>query len=219
MKPVRHHKWDLTPKQAIDLQETLATEVVLEDSFQEPEFVAGVDVGFEKQGKIARAAVTVLDYATLELVEHAIAMLSVSFPYIPALLSFREIPVVLKALNKIRIQPEIILCDGQGIAHPRRLGIASHLGLLLDCPTIGVGKSRLVGAHDRVDENKGAYSPLIFKDQQVGVVLRTRKKVKPLYISPGHNISIDSSINIVMGCITRYRLPETTRHAHRLASG
>ncbi|NNE37210.1 MAG: deoxyribonuclease V [Gammaproteobacteria bacterium] len=219
MKAVRNHNWDLTPKQAIDLQKTLAAEIVLNDEFADPKFVAGVDVGFEDKGKIARAAVAVLNYATLEPVEHAIARCPTAFPYIPGLLSFREIPVVLLALKKISIQPDVILCDGQGIAHPRRLGIASHLGLLLNCACIGVAKTRLVGTHNCVPEKKGAYSPLLYKDEQVGVVLRTRDRIKPLFISPGHKISIDPCIDIVMACITRYRLPETTRHAHRLASG
>ncbi len=218
MNPVRTHEWDLTPKQAIDLQKSLASDIVLKDRFKGPEFVAGIDVGFEQKGKIARAAVVVLEYVSLELVEYAIARLPVTFPYIPGLLSFREIPVALNALKKINTMPDVILCDGQGIAHPRRFGIACHLGLLLDCACIGVGKTRLLGSHDSVPENKGAYSPLMHNNHQLGVVLRTRQNVKPLFISPGHKIGIDACIDIVMGCVTRYRLPETTRQAHHLAS-
>ena len=219
MKAVRTHSWDLPPGQARGLQNQLAGDVILQDTFSGPELVAGVDVGFEKQGKVARAAIAVLDFNSLELVDYAIARLPAAFPYIPGLLSFREIPVVLEALDKISSRPDILLCDGQGIAHPRRLGIASHLGLLLDVACIGVGKTRLVGSHGTVPEAKGKSCPLMYKEHQVGVVLRTRAGVKPLYISPGHKICIDTSIRIVMGCISRYRLPETTRHAHRLASG
>ena len=189
------------------------------DRFGHIERVAGIDVGFEKKNTVTRAAVAVLEFPSLELIEYAIAREPTSFPYVPGLLSFREVPAVLKALEQLVKLPQLLLCDGQGIAHPRRLGIASHLGVLLDLPTIGVAKSRLVGTHAEVGEEKGDRVPLKDGDETIGAVLRTRARVKPLYISAGHRISLESSLHYVMACVTRYRLPETTRWAHRLASG
>ena len=213
------HPWDVTPARARAIQEELRALVICEDQLPEVRFVAGVDVGFEQKNTITRAAVAVLSFPGLELVESSIARQATTFPYIPGLLSFREIPVVLEALDHIRQTPDLILCDGQGIAHPRHFGIACHLGVLTNIPSIGVAKSRLVGTHDEVPQNKGTYVPLMYHGEQIGAVLRTRDGVKPLYISPGHKISLESSIHYVMQCLTRYRLPETTRWAHRLASG
>jgi len=161
----------------------------------------------------------VLDFQTLELVESAIARRPTTFPYVPGLLSFREIPAVLEAMLELSAPPDLLLCDGQGIAHPRRFGIAAHLGLLVDIPAVGVAKSRLTGTHDEVPLEKGSHVPLMDKGEQIGVVLRTRTNVKPLYISPGHRASIDSARKFAMACTTKYRLPETTRWAHKLASG
>ncbi len=219
MSKLSDHSWNLSPQEAIALQKALRTQVITQDQFDSIQRVAGVDVGFEDQGRITRAAVAVLSYPQLEVLETAIARRPTSFPYVPGLLSFREIPAVLDALEKITQQPNLLLCDGQGIAHPRRLGIASHLGLLVDIPSIGVAKSRLCGTHATVPEQKGAWTPLCSGDEIIGAVLRTRVRVKPLYISPGHCISLESAIAYVLGCVTRYRLPETTRHAHQLASG
>jgi len=154
----------------------------------------------------------------MELVESTIALDPVRFPYIPGLLSFREIPVVLKALGQIQHQPDLLLCDGQGIAHPRRLGIAAHLGLLTDIPSIGVGKSRLFGQYAEPDTEKGAHTPLLANDERIGTVLRSRTGVKPLFLSPGHRVSQTDTINWVQRCLTRYRLPEPIRAADRLAS-
>jgi len=219
MKLHHAHPWELSPKAAIALQQQLREYVSLTDHYGEIQRVAGVDVGFEQKNTVTRAAVAVLDFPSLKLVEHAIAREPTRFPYIPGLLSFREVPTVLAALEKLSVLPDMLLCDGQGIAHPRRLGIASHLGVLLDLPTIGVAKSRLVGRHAEPGEEKGAWQPLVDKDEVIGCVLRSRSRVKPLYISPGHRVSIDSAREWVMACLTRYRLPETTRWAHRLASG
>jgi len=138
---------------------------------------------------------------------------------VPGLLSFRELPAVLEAIDRLREPPDLLLCDGQGIAHPRRLGIASHLGLLVDIPSIGVAKTRLCGSHGAVPDQRGAWTPLRADSEIIGAVLRTRPSVKPLYVSPGHRIGLETAIGYVMRCCTRYRLPETTRHAHRLASG
>ena len=141
------------------------------------------------------------------------------FPYVPGLLSFREAPAVLKAFERLRIMPDLLLYDGQGIAHPRRCGIASHVGLLLDLPSIGVAKTRLTGEHGPVPAAKGKWTPLTDNGETIGAVLRTRAKVKPLFISIGHRVSLETAISYVMACVSRYRLPETTRWAHRLASG
>lgn len=213
------HPWDVTPQQAKQIQYDLQQYLILEDKINEINFVAGVDVGFEENNTITRAAIAILTFPGLELYEHAIARLPTTFPYIPGYLSFREVPAVLEALEQIKQRPDILLCDGQGVAHPRRLGIACHLGVLTDIPAIGVAKSRLLGTHDPVPDEKGRWVELKDKQETIGAVLRTRAHVKPLYISPGHRISLATSIKYVMQCVTRYRLPETTRWAHKLASG
>jgi deoxyribonuclease V len=213
------HSWELTPKQAIELQQALRGHARIADDFAAINTVAGVDVGFEQGNTITRAAIAVLDYPSLTLREWTIARQPTRFPYVPGLLSFREIPAVLEALERLSVLPDMLLCDGQGIAHPRRFGIASHLGVLLDLPTIGVGKSRLTGSYEEPAESKGAWSPLTDKGEEIGCVLRSRCGVKPLFVSPGHRVSIASARQWVMNCLTRYRLPETTRWAHRLASG
>ena len=213
------HRWDLSPRAAIALQSRLAALVEREDSLPEVHRVAGVDVGFESNGTIARAAVAVLAFPSLEIVDCAIARLPASFPYIPGLLSFREVPVVAAALRELHLRPDVLLCDGQGIAHPRRCGLASHLGLVTGLPTIGVAKTRLIGAHREPPDARGRSVRLIDADETIGAVLRTRAGVKPLYISIGHRVSLATAIRLVMACTTRYRLPETTRWAHRLASG
>lgn len=213
------HQWDVSPKEAVKIQRALQDHVRLEDDFGDIQTVAGVDVGFQENNTITRAAIAVLDFQTLEVIETAVAHHPTSFPYIPGLLSFREVPCVLEAMLKLSAAPDLLLCDGQGIAHPRRFGIAAHLGLLLDIAAIGVGKSRLFGTHDEVPSDKGSFVPLMDKDEQIGVVLRTRSNIKPLFISPGHRVSMQSAHQLVMKCVTKYKLPETTRHAHKLASG
>jgi len=219
MKIYQDYAWPMTLEEAIVVQEKLQDQVITEDQLQESvKYVAGVDMGFEADGTISRAAVAVLSFPDLQVIETSLARRPTSFPYIPGFLSFREIPAVLDALEKIKITPDIFLCDGQGIAHPRRLGIASHLGLLIDMPTIGVAKSLLVGKHEELPETKGSQQPLIYKGETVGTVLRSRTGVKPLYISSGHRISLPTAIDYVLRCTTKYRLPETTRIADKLAS-
>ncbi len=200
------------------LQAELAARVVREDTAREVRRVAGVDVGFEDDGKVTRAAVAVLDFPGLALAERVVVRQPTRFPYIPGLLSFREAPAVLAAFERLRAVPDLILYDGQGIAHPRRFGIASHVGLLLDAPSIGVAKTRLVGEHRRLPERKGAWVPLVDHGETIGAVLRTRAGVTPLYVSIGHRVSLEAAVRWVMACTTRYRLPETTRWAHHLAS-
>jgi deoxyribonuclease V len=212
------HDWDLTPKQAIALQNEFRDRVSQVDDVGTVSRVAGVDVGFEANKTITRAAVAVLSFPELELIEHAIARVPTSFPYVPGLLSFRELPAVLRAFEQLTIRPDLCLVDGQGYAHPRRFGIACHLGVLIDVPTIGVAKSRLIGEHDEVRNDRGAWQPLTHKNETIGAVLRSKTNTNPLHISIGHRISLTSAIEWVLACTTRYRLPETTRHAHRLAS-
>ncbi len=210
--------WEgLSVADAIAMQKELAGKIIRQDDFTEAKIVAGVDVGFEN-GDTARAAIAVLRLDNLELLDYTIARAPVPFPYVPGLLSFRECPVILKALAQLRVQPELLLCDGMGIAHPRRLGIASHVGLLTGLPTIGVGKSRLTGKHGPVPERKGQWTELMDRGEQIGAVLRTREGTKPLFISLGHRISLPTAIDYVMACVTKYRLPETTRWADGLAS-
>ncbi|MEQ5835518.1 deoxyribonuclease V [Marinobacter sp. NFXS9] len=219
MLPDLSAEWaDLTPKDAIALQQSLRAEVNTDDDLPEVRTVAGVDVGFEDHGQTARAAIVILDRTDLTPVDYALARLPTRFPYVPGLLSFRECPVILEALKQLKTMPDLLLCDGQGIAHPRRLGIATHIGLLTGLPSIGVGKSRLTGTHGPVPDTKGEWTPLVDGDETIGAVLRTRSGVKPLFISPGHRISLPTAIDVVMACITRYRLPETTRWADGLAS-
>lgn len=211
------HSWEVTPSEAIEIQKNLRKKTVLHDEFEPVELVAGVDVGFDRKSGYARAAVAVLRLADLGVVETASAELPLRFPYVPGLLSFREIPVIIKALAKLENLPDLLLCDGQGTAHPRRFGIACHLGLQTDIPAIGVAKTRLTGEHGVVPDVRGGWTELVDGDDVIGAVLRTRKNVKPVYVSAGHRISLQTSIEYVMRCVTRYRLPETTRQAHRLS--
>jgi deoxyribonuclease V len=210
--------WPRRVIEARKIQEQLRTKVIAQDKFGKIRTVAGVDVGFEKNGTVTRAAVVVLDYPGLTWREEAIARRATRFPYVPGYLSFREAPSVLAALKKLRIQPDLLLCDGQGLAHPRRFGLACHVGLLADIPCIGVAKSRLIGTHGAVPKRKGDWAVLVDNGEVIGAVLCTRTGVKPVYVSIGHRISFASAINYVLRCTTRYRLPETTRSAHRLAS-
>ncbi len=217
MQSTVNHRWDISPAEAIQIQKELQKKVVQTDIFDSIETVAGVDVGFDKASNTGKAAIVVLMLDNLEVVDFALAQLPLQFPYIPGLLSFREIPVILEAFSKLSITPDLLLCDGQGTAHPRRLGIACHLGLLTDIPAVGVAKTRLIGTHAKVPAEKGRWTELMDKKEVIGAVLRTRENVKPIYVSPGHKISLVTAVNYVMKTITRYKLPETTRAAHRLS--
>jgi len=177
--------------------------------------VAGVDAGYRDD--MARAAVVVLTYPGLEVTDYATADRPVTFPYIPGLLTFREAPAVLDAMEKLTTLPDLLIFDGQGIAHPRRLGIASHIGVLLDMPAIGCAKSRLCGRHEEPDSEKGSHVPLIHNGDIIGAVTRTRNNVKPVFVSPGHRIDLPTSVEYVLSCCRKYRLPETTRQADHLA--
>lgn len=212
------HAWEVSPEEAVAIQMQWRERVIRVDCLGEIRTIAGVDVGFEDEGRVARAAVVVLDFPGLVMREQVLARRPVTFPYVPGLLSFREAPVILEALARVRLWPDVLLVDGQGIAHPRRLGIASHLGVWCDLPTVGVAKSRLVGQHAPVAEAAGAWQPLYEGDEVIGAALRTRAGVRPVYVSIGHRVSLETAIDLVMRCTRGYRLPEPLRLAHHLAS-
>jgi len=209
------HPWDLTVAGAVQLQRQLAQTVILSPLRSKPRFVAGLDCAFSTDTKRIIAAAVVLELPDFRLAEMTEAVLDVQFPYVPGLLSFREAPACLEAMRKLRTIPEVVLIDGQGIAHPRRLGLASHLGVFLDTPTIGCAKSRLIGEYGDLPTQKGACVPLLDKNERIGSVVRTRTNVKPLFISPGHKITHHQAVEIVLNCCIRYRLPEPTRLAHQ----
>lgn len=218
MRAVLDHPWNLSPAEAIALQQTLRRRVDCTDHPLRLDHVAGIDVGFEDGGKTTRAAVVVLDYPGLRLAEQAVARQPTRFPYVPGLLSFRELPAVLDALARLTITPDVILCDGQGIAHPRRFGLACHLGVLTDRPTIGVAKQRLIGHYREPPQRRGAWTALLDKGETIGAAVRTRADAQPVFVSIGHRVSLPTAVKLVMACTTRYRLPETTRYAHHFAS-
>lgn len=211
--------WDGSPAAAREMQKLLATQVVLEDDFGPLRLIAGVDVGFEEGGKITRAAVVLLDAETLEPLAQTLARIPTSMPYVPGLLSFRELPAVLQALDALGQTPDLIFSDGHGIAHPRGLGIAAHLGVITGLPTIGVAKKILTGQHGALGERRGDQVDLLDRSgKAIGAVLRSKDKVRPLIISPGNRVSLTTAPQLVMRYVTRYRLPEPTRLADRLAS-
>lgn len=211
--------WDGSPATAREMQKALAAQVRLEDDFPPLRLIAGVDVGFEEGGAITRAAVVLLDALSLEPIAQTLARIPTSMPYIPGLLSFRELPAVLQALEALPQLPDLIFSDGHGIAHPRGLGIAAHLGVVTGLPTIGVAKKILTGHHEPLGERRGDRVELLDRSGRViGTVLRSKDKVRPLIISPGNRVSLDTAPQLVMQYVTRYRLPEPTRLADRLAS-
>jgi deoxyribonuclease V len=214
---VTTHRWDLPPQEAFALQNELATQVETRPRLGSIHGVAGIDVNI--RNGVARAAVVVLDLQSMAPIDYAVATRPVTFPYIPGLLAFREGPVALEALEKLTSRPDLLVFDGHGLAHPRRLGIASHIGLLVDLPSIGCAKSRLCGQYKEPGQEAGDYSYLVDREEIIGAVLRTRESVKPVYVSIGHRIDLATSIEYVLACGRGYRLPETTRWAHRVAGG
>lgn len=216
------HAWDVTPAEAIRLQTELAAQVIVDQPLPLTAIrtVAGVDVSVKANAAgqmMSRAAVVVLRYPALQIVETVTTERPTVFPYIPGLLSFREGAVILDALDKLASTPDVFMFDGQGIIHPRRIGIASHIGLFIDAPTVGCAKHRLVGHHSEVPPQKGGFAPLVDRGETVGVVLRTRANVKPVYVSAGHRITLADAHKLVLSCAIRYRLPEPTRAAHNAA--
>lgn len=213
------HEWNLTPQQAIELQKELAQRIILEDRIGEVRHVAGVDMAINEAHGAARAAVVLLSYPAMEIIERHVYEEPLRMDYVPGLLSFREAPSVLGAFHQLRQQPELVMVDGQGIAHPRRIGIASHLGLWLNLPTIGCAKSLLTGTYnqEQLGTEAGSWVPLRHKGETIGAAVRTRSKVNPMIISPGHLISLETSITYVLACSKGYRLPEPTRQADKLS--
>lgn len=219
VKAKRLHSWQLSVAEAFDLQRRLAAEVSSNSEIGAVRFIAGVDLAVGKVGEMATGAVVVLSYPELSLVETKVVQGKLQFPYIPGLLSFRELPLVLRAFENIDTTPDIILADGQGIAHPRRFGIASHLGLLLDLPTIGCAKSLLCGTHDTPGLEPGSYADIMDNEEVIGAVLRTKRAVKPVYVSIGHKVDLKAAVRWVLNCCCGYRLPEPVRLAHLAAGG
>ncbi|NPU83434.1 MAG: deoxyribonuclease V [Syntrophaceae bacterium] len=217
MRVLSLHPWDLPCREAVFLQKELRGRLILDDrSFPSSlQTIAGADVSYARGSDRFFAAVVVLAYPSLELLEEASAEDRSAFPYVPGLLSFREGPVVLKAFGRLRRTPDAVLFDGQGIAHPRGIGLASHLGLFLDLPAIGCAKTRLYGAHGEVAPEKGSTADLLADGAIVGAALRTRDRVKPVYVSQGHRVSLGKAVGVVLDCCRGYRLPEPVRLAHR----
>jgi deoxyribonuclease V len=211
------HDWNLKPDAAIKLQRQLAQRIIREDQPGEVRYIAGVDMAINEENGKARAAVVLLTYPGLEIQERHIYEEPLRMPYIPGLLSFREAPAVLGAFARLQQQPDLVMVDGQGIAHPRRLGIASHLGLWLDLPTIGCGKSILTGHYQGLSEEASSWVPLLDNGETIGAVVRTRTRVQPMIVSLGHRISLETSIHYVLACSRGYRLPEPTRQADKLS--
>lgn len=212
------HPWPASVAEALAVQAGLRRQVILEDDWEAIHTVAGVDVSYDRDGKTCRAAVVVLRLPELTLLESAVASQSVSFPYVPGLLAFRELPAALAALKRLATAPDLLLCDGHGYAHPRRFGLACHLGLVSNLPAIGVAKNRLVGQHAAVAPERGAWQPLLDEGEIIGAVLRTRSGIRPVYVSVGYRVSLPTAIQTVLRCTAQYRLPEPIRRAHRLAA-
>ncbi len=219
MKVESLHSWQVSTAQALEIQQKLAVQVSKRSEVTTPRFIAGVDISVGKEDGMATGAVVILNYPELRVVETKVAQDKLGLPYIPGLLSFRESPLILAACQKITITPDLILVDGQGIAHPRRLGLASHLGLFLNTPTIGCAKSLLCGSHEAPGIEPGSYTEVADRGEIIGAALRTKLGVKPVYVSIGHKVDLQTAIHWVMNCCRGYRLPEPTRLAHLAAKG
>ncbi|MFQ5965370.1 MAG: deoxyribonuclease V [Candidatus Scalinduaceae bacterium] len=220
MKYLKLHSWNVNYKEAVNIQERLKKSVILKSPFKKlnGKLIGGADVSYNKVSDRFYAGVVVFELQSMRKIEETTASGKVDFPYIPGLLSFRESPILLKAFSKVKKEPDIIILDAQGIAHPRGVGLASHMGLLLNKPSIGCAKTRLIGTYNEVGEEVGCFSQLKIDGKIVGVVLRTRKNVKPVFVSPGHKIDLATSIDIVQKSCSGYRLPEPTRQAHNLVN-
>lgn len=214
MRPSQPHRWDVSPAEAIEIQQRLRSQLDLQSEPEQSETVAGIDVSYDKGSEVLFAAIVVMRVADLQVIDTAGTTAVVPFPYIPGLLSFRECPAILQAWEKLKVNPDCLMCDGQGIAHPRRFGIASHLGVWLDIPSIGCAKSLLVGEYKEPGVKRGSTAPLVHRKEQVGVILRTKDNTRPVFVSQGHQISLKQAIEIVLACCTKYRIPEPTRQAH-----
>lgn len=216
MEPIIHHPWTLSEEEALNLQQELAAKVVKTDQLNEVKLVAGVDVAYQKDSYRLVAAVVILNAETLEIVETATAEDIERFPYIPGLFSFRELPPLIKAFAKLQRTPDLVVCDGQGLAHPRRFGLACHLGVIFDIATIGCGKTRLLGEYQEPETTRGAFAPLVDNDEVIGNALRTQTSINPIYVSIGHRVSLTTAYEWVLKLAPKYRLPETTRQSDQL---
>jgi len=210
------HDWDVSVEEAVAIQRRLRSlvQTAPEVALDRVRIVAGVDASYKD---VAKAAVVALSFPALDVLETAVAVREIPFPYVPGLLSFREAPAVLDALAKLRARPDVLIFDGQGLAHPRRLGLASHLGVYLDLPSVGCAKSRLVGRYDEPGPTMGDRSPLMDRGEVIGTVLRTKPRTNPLFVSVGHKVDLETAVGLVLACLRGYRLPEPTRLADRLA--
>lgn len=208
------HDWNLSPHNAVQLQKELRDKVIIKPLEREIKTIAGADISFNKYSPEIYAGIVVLKFPTLETIEEVGVVTTTEFPYIPGLLSFRESPAVLDVWSKLKTEPDAVMFDGQGIAHPRRIGIASHVGLMINRPTIGCAKSVLVGKFDEPEKTRGSWSEMIDKGEIVGAALRTKNNVQPVYISPGHLIDLQSAVDLALACDGGYRIPEPTRRAH-----
>jgi deoxyribonuclease V len=213
IKPFKLHSWDVTPREAITIQEMLRGRIKLRDACRKIHVIAGADVSFDNEW--GYGGVITYTFPGLEEIERRSVRMKLTFPYIPGLLAFREAPVLLAAIEQLSTEPDLMLFDGQGIAHDRRMGIATHMGIVLNKPTIGCAKSRLVGTFAEPGEARGCYKPLFHEGETVGAVVRTRKGVKPIFVSPGTAISLSTSIEIVLQCLDGYRIPKPTREADK----
>lgn len=212
------HDWNVSPAQALSLQHRLRGQIRVEPLTRPIETIAGADISFNKFEETVYAGLVVLRLPTLEVVEEVGVVSTAAFPYIPGMLSFREIPSLLEAWQKLKTEPDAVMFDGHGIAHPRRIGIASHAGLLLNRPTFGCGKSVLTGKYDEPPAERGTWSPLLDRGEVIGAALRTKTNVAPIYVSPGHLITLDEAIVLTLHCDGGYRQPEPTRRAHLLVN-
>jgi len=219
MEILRLHEWQVTTARAREIQLELAPRVSREGTEINPRLIAGMDISVDRWSKTGTAATVVLSYPALEIVEVQVATGRLDFPYVPGLLTFREAPLVLAACAKLKVTPDLFIVDGQGFAHPRRIGLASHLGLCLDVPTIGCAKSRLCGEYDGPALEQGSFSELKDGDEVIGAALRTRSGVKPVFVSVGHKISLHEAVRWTLACCRGYRIPEPTRLAHQAAGG
>ncbi len=219
MKVERLHSWQVSRTEALTIQRQLAAQVSRSSEVTTPHFIAGVDISVNRALGAATGAVVVLNYPELRLVETKIANGKLDFPYIPGLLSFRESPLTLAACERLTTTPDLILVDGQGVAHPRRMGLACHLGLFLNTPTIGCAKSLLCGSHEVPEVESGSYAEVVDKGETIGVALRTKQGGKPIYVSIGHKVDLQTAVYWVLECCRGYRLPEPTRLAHLAAGG
>ena len=218
MKIARLHPWNVSYTEAVRIQDRLRLQIRIRNFTGKVDYVAGADVSCSRKSADAWAGIVVMEYPGLKVVEQAWARGRPGFPYIPGLLGFREIPLLIEAFKNLETGPELVLCDGQGIAHPRGMGLASHLGLIIETPTIGCAKKRLVGEYGQLGPERGDSTPLFWKGHRIGAVVRTRNGIRPLFVSPGHDITVSQAVRMVLDCGAGYRIPEPVRQAHLLVN-